>query len=93
MEILTEPERPLCYRYEVPETVLEEDFDDLDDAVMDGFIKFRGGWYNINEFLRFEDGGELHKKGWDGYYPLNAFAAVLVRLCGDDEVIMGLALC
>jgi len=71
--------RDFRYRYEVPENVLSDDFDWLDEDVSDGFIQYRGRWYHISEFMRTKIGG------WDGVYNDSMFSGVLIEVSSDAE--------
>lgn len=75
----------------------EREYFDYVDSDDDGglrFFKYRGAWYDMNEFLRSDDaaGGD-----WDGYHTETAWSAVVVRLryctvcvsenCGEHVVV------
>jgi hypothetical protein len=67
------------YRYEVPKRVLNDQFDYLDDAVDDGFFKYKNTWYHVSQFM----GGGV--PGWDGAAADGFFSGVVVKLSGDGE--------
>lgn len=71
--------RNFRYRYEVPENVLSDDFDWLDEDVSDGFIQYRDTWYHISEFMRTKI------EGWDGVYNDSMFSGVLIEVSSDAE--------
>ena len=49
-----------------------------------GFFKYRGMIFHLQDFARYTD------DFWDGYYGLNYFAAVLIKLKEDcDHVVVG----
>ena len=76
--------RPFLYRYDVPDRVLQEDFDYLaEEDALDGFLRYRGSWYHLSEFLRLPPTGRLRSTGWTGVYALHAFASVVLQI-GDD---------
>jgi len=83
--------RYLKYRNEVPESVLEDIFDYLDDDNLDGFFKYRGWWYHLSGFMRVEPDGELEKAGWSGIYVDSMFSAVLIKLLDDEQIVVGMA--
>ena len=68
------------------------DFDYL-DIDMENFIRYKGMVFHTGDFLRFSDDSEEKKAGWDGYYGMNAFCAVLIKIVDCDKVIMGKVLC
>lgn len=72
--------------YEMP-TALRSDFDyiDAEEFETHEFFVFKGQWYDLAEFMRCE-GDTL--KGWDGYSNGSAFHGVLIKLVGDDRVIV-----
>jgi hypothetical protein len=79
------------YRNEVPRRVLERDFDyqDEDDAT-DGFFKYRGVWYHLDQFMRFgfPFGGHPEDspfKDWHAYAGDSFFSGVVIRVSSDGE--------
>jgi len=99
MEIITNNQnRPFLYGYEIPETVLNSDFDWLDDEEKsDGFIKYRGRFYHVSEFSAITPASsdispsrghydhENSLKDWHGIYTDSAFSGVLVKFSDDFE--------
>jgi len=71
--------REFIYRCDVPESVLADQFDYLDEETPDGFIHYRGSWYHINEFTN------CSIDGWHGQRSDSFFSAVLIRLSDDGE--------
>lgn len=74
------------------------EFDYLDwDAIEAGrdsatFFRYRGELYDLGEFMRgygITHGSRPHLTSWDGYASDSAFSATVVRLVGDDQVIVG----
>jgi hypothetical protein len=83
--------RPFLYRYEVPQDVLDTEFDWLDEMECDGFFRYRGVWYHLSEFMGFTD---PHNEGWQGYYAGTVFSAVLINVsedCEEYQVALALA--
>ena len=73
--------RQLKYRDEVPQDILDSEFDYQDpDDVTDGFIHYRGTWYHLDQFMRLEN-----TPGWDGAHGDSYFSAVLIKLSDDCE--------
>ena len=76
--------RQFKYRNEVPNDVLQDDFDWLDDdSSYDGFIHYRGNWYHVSEFMRCDDNSPFN--GWHGYHSDSFFSGILIRLSDDCE--------
>lgn len=72
------------YRHEVPEKVLAYQFDWLDEEDgSDGFIKYRGRYYHVSEFMRTDSNPNL--AFWHGYISDSFFSGVLIRLSSDGE--------
>lgn len=82
-------ERFFKYRHDVPEKILKEQFDYQDPETHDGFFKFKGHWYHLDQFCRFDNGRggksvmPFDFQGWDGYYPYGFSSGVLIKI-GDD---------
>jgi len=99
MEIITNNQnRPFLYGYEIPEAVLNSDFDWLEnDEKTDGFIKYRGRFYHVSEFMAIIPAGsdispsrghydhENSLKDWHGIHTDSAFSGVLIRASSDGE--------
>ena len=48
-------ERFFVYRCDVPEKILQEQFDYQDpEETQDGFFKFKGYWYHLDQFTRID---------------------------------------
>ena len=76
--------RQFLYGYDIPDKVLEEQFDHLDeDEKCDNFIKYRNNYYHISDFMRIEHNENL--KGWDGYLSDSYFSGILIKLSEDDN--------
>ena len=84
--------RNMLFGYELSEKE-KKDFDYLDDIDMENFIHYKGMIFHIGDFMRLSDDSEEKKAGWDGYYGLNAFCAVVIKIVDCDKVIMGRVLC
>lgn len=68
------------HRHDVPEKVLADQFDWLDEEDgSDGFIRYRGRHYHVSEFLMYEH------KYWHGYISDSFFSGVFIRLSSDGE--------
>lgn len=71
--------REILYRYQVPNKILSEQFDWLDEDVIDGFIKYRGVYYHLQEFLRTDI------PDFCGCLCESYFSAVLIKVSEDGE--------
>jgi len=86
--------RPFLYRDEVPDKVLEFEFDWLNPDEWDGFIKYRGRYYHTSEFIRFGYGGGRPDSFWDGYHGDSFFSATVIKILDDGEsYIIGYQYC
>lgn len=85
--------RHLVYASDVPPAVMADRFDyhlDMpeDERPPDGYFKYRGNWYHLDEFMRFEGPSE-----WDGHAADSFYSAVVIKIVDDGEsVICGLQL-
>jgi hypothetical protein len=70
------------YGNEVPDKVLSENFDWLEEKT-DGFFVYRKSWYHVSEFMNVPDTETF--KGWDGYSSDSAFSGVLIKISKDGE--------
>lgn len=86
MEIKTNHQwRGFLYRDEIPESVIESDFDYLSPDETDGFIKYKSRFYHLSEFMRFHNENAPFPGDWHGYICDSAFSGVLVRVSQDGE--------
>ena len=69
--------REFKYRYEVPENILESEFDWCDS--LDNFFCYRGTWYHLSEFLRTE------LDDWLGYKSDSFFSGIVINISRDGE--------
>jgi hypothetical protein len=77
------------YRYEVPERVLQREFDWLDEEEgWDQFFKYRDWWYHISEFERIDRYAPAWLRKWDGYKPDSFFSGVVIKISDDMEEYM-----
>jgi hypothetical protein len=84
MNIITDNKsRPFLFAYEVPQKILEEQFDWLTEENTDGFFKYLNGWYHISEFMVVDPktfGGK-----WRSSSPNGFFSGVLLNVSDDGE--------
>ena len=70
---------------------IRSDFDWMGDIeTTQGFFKYHGMVYHLEEFLRVTSGWDEVAQHWDGVAADSYFTGTLVRLCDDpDFVIVG----
>ena len=74
--------KPFVYGIDMPQSVLRNQFDYLDDAEgRDGFFQYNGHWYLLDDFMRTE--GLMAKLGWHGVVSDTYFSGVLIALVDD----------
>jgi hypothetical protein len=79
--------RDLAYRSEVPEKVLQDQFDHLSaDEALDGFVEYRGHWYHTSDFMSVKHHEDL--KDWHGYSSDSYFSGVLIKFDRYCERVM-----
>lgn len=76
--------RQFTYRYDVPDEVLKDQFDWLDEETIDGFFCYKGYWYHTSQFTCIV-GGDEPINLWHGVHNDSFFSGVLVRLSDDAE--------
>ena len=79
--------RQFKYRDEVPQAVLDDQFDYQNpEDCYDGFIEYHGIWYHLGQFMRMEStAGKVATDEWDGACGESYFSAVLIKLSDDGE--------
>jgi len=77
--------RQFVYRYDVPSKVLADQFDYLSDDVIDGFFKYRGNWYHLDEFMRIENNPDSEFSQWHGYSGDSYFSGIVIRISKDAD--------
>jgi hypothetical protein len=94
MKIITDHKwKQFKYRHEVPQKILDSEFDyHDDDDVSDGFFCYRGAWYHLDQFMGLPPDSSLGNT-WPGSHGDSFFSAVLIELSDDgEEYRVGLAL-
>ena len=81
--------RYTSYGSDVPRAVMTSQFDHLvEDERADGFVRYRGYWYHVSDFMRVPAGMFGDDDTWHGYLSDSAFSGVLIRLSDDGESVM-----
>ena len=79
--------RSFVYAADVPQVILERDFDHLKDQdgdfEFDGYFKYRRRWYHITDFSKVE--GHPEFQGWSGYHNDSYFSGILIKVSSDGE--------
>lgn len=82
--------KPFKYRDEVPAKVLADQFDyQNEEDALDGFFRYRGYWYHIDEFMAMHRPGydpDPFPPPWSGYTNDSFFSGVLIELSLDGEM-------
>ena len=79
-------ERQFAYSNEVPEDVLDSQFDYQDRDELHagrGFFKYRGYWYHLDGFVSCPKG--MFEGKWNGYTSDSFFSGVLIAISDDGE--------
>jgi hypothetical protein len=77
--------RDFSYANEVPKDVLEDQFDHLDKDTTDHFLKYKGTWYHLSDFLRIDRNNEGPFNGWEGSHNHSESSGVVIRISTDCE--------
>lgn len=73
-------ERQFIYGYDVPDNIIVDNFDHLtDDELSDHFLKYKGIYYHISDFMRSDD------SKWHGVCGLTNTAAIGIHVSDDTE--------
>ena len=79
-------ERQFKYGYEVPESIMNDQFDWMDeDEQFDGWIHYRNNWYHTSDFMRIDHHPDSDFSSWHGYHGDSFFSGVLIKLSDDGE--------
>ena len=82
--------RQFRYSYEVPNDILESDFDYLDEEEeTDGYFQYRGTWYHISEFMVSDLAKEY---GYDGLRGDSYFSGIAIRILDSGSYQVALFL-
>lgn len=82
--------RDIVEAYELPIELRDKEFSYLDwEAINKGedsasFIKYKGEWYDLQDFSRTEELHPGHIHEWDGYQSDSFFSGIVVKWAKDD---------
>ena len=96
--------RDVLSGYEMDPKILKKEFDidveDMnDDQICDlfplcakEFVKFKGVWYDVSDFITTSPGPWNHGlpeefKEWDGYASDSFFSGILLKYARDDDIM------
>lgn len=92
MQIITDHKwKQFKYGYEVPQSVIKNDFDHLEeDSTIDGWIQYRKQWYHLSDFISchneiYSPNNPFKPLGYDGYLHDSFFSGVLIKISDDTE--------
>ena len=91
--------RDVVMGYQMNHKILKDEFDietesmsddEISDLCAMEFVKFRGVWYNLQDFITTAPGPWNHGlpeefEGWDGYSSDSFFSGVLLKYARDDD--------
>jgi hypothetical protein len=83
-----QPRKWLC-RSDVPDEILADEFDWLDQDNDYGFIRYRGTWYHVSQFMRFgypQTGITEH--GYHACLSESMSTGLMIKLVDDDQVVI-----
>ena len=76
--------RDFTYRWDVPADILEREFDYQNaEEETDGFFRYRGVWYHLDQFMRDTPPG-LDSR-WNGWAADSFFSGVALEVSPDRE--------
>lgn len=77
--------RMFLYRNEVPEKILQSEFDWIDESDIDYFFKYRGSYYHLSEFqiLTKTDPDFVE---WDAIHVTSAWDAIVIKVSECQEL-------
>ena len=81
--------RPVLYWHDLKTNEQEDLRGHYKGIEESSFVRYRGTLYDLGEAMVYTHRGAL-KDDWDGYWGDTYFSAAVVRLCGDDSVVMGM---
>ena len=78
--------RLFTYRHDVPEEIQKNQFDYQDpEENHDGFFKFKGHWYHLDQFMRIDPQAPGGFQKWHGYHADSFYSGVLIQVSDDGE--------
>ena len=69
------------YYYEVPQKVLDDQFDWMENPDEYTFLKYKNFWYSLSDFVRWEN----PDFDYDGILPDSFFSGIVIKLSPDGE--------
>ena len=88
MKIENEKKCDLVSFYELPQEIQEERKDDYQTIEESHFFLYRDYYYDLQDFMRFDDNRPTGFKGWDGHLSETFFSGVLVKMLDDETVLV-----
>jgi hypothetical protein len=75
----------LKYAYQVPKRVLEQEFDWMYNPDEYTFLKYKGHWFTLSDFMRITPDAPAAIRKWDGASTDAVFTNVLIKISSDGE--------
>lgn len=87
LEIITNHHwRPILYSHEIPEKVLENEFDWMRDPDNYSFFKYKDWYYCLEEIMVLDERSPFGGR-WHGYHSDTFFSGILVEISDDGEMV------
>ena len=87
MKIVTNNKyREILYSYDVPDDVLKDQFDYMENPEEHSFFKYKNEYYDLGDFVIASSPEFV---GWDGYSSDSYFSGLVIKLsdCGDSVLV------
>jgi hypothetical protein len=86
--------REIVHGFDLPEDARGEfDYYSETELLDASFFKYRGDYYDLGEFLVWDNPASPTRENWDGFRSDSFFSGVCVRYVNDyEEVVVGLVL-
>lgn len=72
-------------RCDVPQNILDSEFDWTTEDDSDGYFRYKGTWYHLSEFMRTGYPGQVDDNGYHASKGDSYFSGILIRLSDDGE--------
>lgn len=73
------------YAYEVPKRVLKNQFDWMDNPDEYTFLRYKGHWYSLSDFMRISPDAPAAFRKYDGVAADGFSSGVLIKISRDGE--------
>ena len=76
--------RTMLYENEIPKKVLDDYHHLINDDKGYGWIKYKGRYYHITDFMRIQNNEDM--KNWDAYISDSYFSGIVIKILGDNDL-------